>query len=83
MRIFTSCWKNDIPMEAGLAGGSADAGAIIRAAAALAGIDAPLADIAKGAKQVGADVPFCVLNQSARVEGIGEQVTPIHGYLRF
>ena len=69
--------EKHIPMEAGLAGGSADAGAIIRAAAALAGIDAPLADIAKGAKQVGADVPFCVLNQSARVEGIGEQVTPI------
>ncbi len=72
-----------IPMEAGLAGGSADAGAIIRAAMELAEIQAPIEEVAKGAKQVGADVPFCVLNQSARVEGIGEQVFPLQDHCRF
>lgn len=74
---FRIVLEKNIPMEAGLAGGSADAGAIIRAAIQLAPIDAPLASIAREAVCVGADVPFCVLNQSARVEGIGEQVTPI------
>ncbi len=63
-----------IPMEAGLAGGSADAGAIIRAALALTHQDISMDAVARGAKQVGADVPFCVWNQSARVEGIGERI---------
>ncbi len=66
-----------IPMEAGLAGGSADAGAIIRAAMQLTKLEAPMEAVAKEAKQVGADVPFCVYNRCARVEGIGEQISAL------
>lgn len=72
-----------IPMEAGLAGGSADAGAIIRAALALTHQNIALDAVAIGAKQVGADVPFCVLNQSARVEGIGERIRLLRDSCRF
>lgn len=39
--------------------------------------------MARGAKQVGADVPFCVLDQSARVEGIGDVVIPLSDHCDF
>ncbi len=63
-----------IPWGAGLAGGSADAAAALRAAAALwpAEVDLP----ALGAA-LGSDVPFCLAGAgAARVGGRGEHVVP-------
>jgi 4-diphosphocytidyl-2-C-methyl-D-erythritol kinase len=57
-----------IPLGAGLGGGSADAGAILRWAGAT---DPALA------ARLGADVPFCVIGGRARVAGVGEQVSPL------
>ena len=57
-----------IPLGGGLGGGSADAGAILR----WAGCD----DLDLAAS-IGADVPFCLVGGRARVEGIGERVTPL------
>ncbi len=57
-----------IPLGGGLGGGSADAGAILR----WAGCD----DLDLAAS-IGADVPFCLLGGRARVQGIGERVTPL------
>jgi 4-diphosphocytidyl-2-C-methyl-D-erythritol kinase len=57
-----------IPAGAGLGGGSADAGAILRWAGHL--------DLGQAAT-LGADVPFCAVGGRARVGGIGEQVTPL------
>lgn len=57
-----------IPAGAGLGGGSADAAAVLR----WAGFD----DVEQAAT-IGADVSFCLLGGRARVEGIGEQVTPL------
>ena len=57
-----------IPAGAGLGGGSADAAAVLR----WAGCD----DIDVAAS-LGADVPFCLHGGRARVEGIGEQLTPL------
>lgn len=54
-----------IPPGAGLGGGSADAGAVLR----WAGVDDP-----EVAAAVGADVAFCVRGGRARVTGIGEVV---------
>ncbi len=54
-----------IPTKAGLGGGSADAGAVLRWA------NHP--DPAASA-ELGADVPFCVRGGRARVTGIGEQL---------
>src|SRR4051812_1668097 len=54
-----------IPPGAGLGGGSADAGAVLR----WAGVDDPAV-----AATVGADVAFCVRGGRARVTGIGEVV---------
>ena len=57
-----------IPSQAGLGGGSADAGAVLR----WAGFDDPIR-----ASELGADVAFCVVSGRALVEGIGERVTPL------
>ena len=57
-----------IPSQAGLGGGSADAGAVLRWAG--------WTDIEAAAK-LGADVPFCVVGGRAKVSGIGERVEPL------
>jgi len=57
-----------IPLGAGLGGGSADAAAVLR----WAGETDP-----EVASRLGADVPFCVTGGRARVQGIGELVTPL------
>jgi 4-diphosphocytidyl-2-C-methyl-D-erythritol kinase len=57
-----------IPLGAGLGGGSADAAAVLR----WAGEKDP-----EVASRLGADVPFCVTGGRARVQGIGERVTPL------
>jgi 4-diphosphocytidyl-2-C-methyl-D-erythritol kinase len=67
-----------IPVGAGLGGGSSDAGAVLRMLSRLARVDAPerLHRIAIG---LGADVPFFLDPRPARVAGIGEQITPLNG----
>ncbi len=57
-----------IPSQAGLGGGSSDAGAILR----WAGFD----DL-EAAAALGADVAFCTVGGRALVEGIGEVVRPL------
>ncbi|MCI9524354.1 MAG: 4-(cytidine 5'-diphospho)-2-C-methyl-D-erythritol kinase [Erysipelotrichaceae bacterium] len=65
-----------IPMEAGLAGGSADAAAVLRYFQKQYELPCTLEELASLGKQIGADVPFCVLNKLALVQGIGERLTP-------
>ena len=57
-----------IPLGGGLGGGSADAAAVLR----WAGCADPA--VAVG---LGSDVPFCLVGGRARVEGVGERVTPL------
>jgi 4-diphosphocytidyl-2-C-methyl-D-erythritol kinase len=64
-----------IPIAAGLAGGSADAAAALVAAASLLGI--PRTTIREVAIGVGADVPFCIQGGFSWMEGHGEDLTPI------
>lgn len=63
-----------IPMEAGMAGGSADAAAVLRALNRH--YDAPLSILALAelGAQIGSDVPFCVLCGTAMAEGRGERL---------
>jgi 4-diphosphocytidyl-2-C-methyl-D-erythritol kinase len=68
-----------IPMEAGLAGGSADAASIINGLNAMK--KSNLSDKAKIelAKAIGSDVPYCLFNKPCRVRGMGEQLDIIPG----
>ncbi len=63
-----------IPMEAGMAGGSADAAAVLRALNRH--YDAPLSILALAelGATIGSDVPFCVICGTALAEGRGERL---------
>jgi len=63
-----------IPMEAGLGGGSADAGAVLRALNRHYGDPLSLFALAELGSLVGSDVPFCTLCGTALVEGRGERL---------
>ena len=69
--------QKHIPVCAGLAGGSADAAAVLRAMNALTGAGLSLARLAEIGARVGSDVPFCVLGGAALAEGRGERLTPL------
>ena len=64
-----------IPPQAGMAGGSADAAAVLRALNRTFGAPLSLPALAELGARVGSDVPFCVLGGTALVEGRGERVT--------
>lgn len=66
----------NIPAQAGMAGGSADAAAMIRLLNDEYQLGLTVQQMMDHAISIGADVPFCVLNQSARVSGIGEVIEP-------
>lgn len=63
-----------IPVEAGLGGGSADAGAVLRALNRHYGEPLSILALAELGAQVGSDVPFCTLCGTAMVEGRGERI---------
>ncbi len=67
--------QKQIPMQAGLAGGSADGAAMLKAIVALCNLTISEEELLLIGKKIGADVPFCIVNQPARVQGIGEKVT--------
>jgi len=62
----------EIPVGAGLGGGSSDAGAVLRMMAALCGVDQS-ASLLTVAMRLGADVPFFLNPTPSRVRGIGER----------
>ncbi|MBQ3132793.1 MAG: 4-(cytidine 5'-diphospho)-2-C-methyl-D-erythritol kinase [Clostridia bacterium] len=66
-----------IPQQAGMAGGSADAAAVLRGLNAL--YDEPLTEsvLVMLAEKIGADVPFCVLGGTMLATGIGEELSPL------
>jgi 4-diphosphocytidyl-2-C-methyl-D-erythritol kinase len=66
-----------IPIAAGLAGGSADAAAVLRAANTLAGEPLDVGGLRALAARVGSDVPSQVQPGHAIVGGTGEHVEPV------
>ena len=63
-----------IPSGAGMAGGSADAAAVLRALNRHYGAPFSILALAELGASVGSDVPFCVLCGTAMVEGMGERL---------
>lgn len=64
-----------IPLAAGLAGGSADAAAVLRGLNKFWGLGLELKELAVLGARIGSDVPFCVQNGTALVRGRGEIVS--------
>lgn len=63
-----------LPVASGIGGGSADAAATLQVLARL--WDCPLPDAA-GVLSLGADVPVCLAGRPARMEGVGEVLSPL------
>lgn len=66
-----------IPVCAGMAGGSSDAAAVLRALNELEGNPFTQTELARVGEQVGSDVPYCVLGCTALAEGRGEVLTKL------
>jgi 4-diphosphocytidyl-2-C-methyl-D-erythritol kinase len=71
--------KKNIPIAAGLAGGSTDAAAVIKGLNTLFQLNLSLKEMLELGTGIGADVPFCILGGGALAEGIGEKLTKING----
>lgn len=71
--------EKNIPMEAGLAGGSADCAATLIAMNALFDMGLSTKALCKLGARLGSDVPFCILGGTAVAEGTGTSLTPVKG----
>lgn len=69
--------KKRIPMQAGLAGGSADAAGVIIGLDRLFNTNLPKHKMLDIGARVGADVPFCIIGGTIFSEGIGTALEPI------
>lgn len=63
--------EKNIPVCAGMGGGSSDAAAVLRAMNELTGAGLSLMELAGIGQNVGSDVPYCVLGGTALAEGRG------------
>ena len=69
--------QKNIPVAAGLGGGSSDAAATFRGIDRLFQLNASLDDMTRLATPIGTDIPFCLKGETALVTGLGEIVTPL------
>lgn len=67
----------NIPVAAGLAGGSGNAAAVLCALNLLYGTNLTTDELCNIGAKLGADVPYCIIGGTALAEGIGEKLTPI------
>lgn len=66
-----------IPVAAGMAGGSTDAAAALKAMNELFGLGISQERLMELGVKLGADVPYCIMGGTARAAGIGEILTPL------
>ena len=69
--------EKNIPVGAGLGGGSSDAAAILKGLNRLNEQPFDDSQLHKLGLSLGADVPACLVGSSLRMQGIGELITPI------
>jgi 4-diphosphocytidyl-2-C-methyl-D-erythritol kinase len=69
--------QKNLPVAAGIGGGSADAAAALRLLVRHWGIAAEHPAIHKIAASLGADVPACLTSRTIRGDGVGDRLTPV------
>lgn len=74
--VHISIEKN-IPVAAGLAGGSSDAAATLRGLNKLWKLNLTLDELAELGSEIGSDVSFCVYGGTALAKGRGEKITQL------
>lgn len=69
--------KKNIPVSAGMAGGSTNAAAVLKAVNQVFNANVSDDELKTLGLRLGADVPFCITGGTALCEGIGEIITPL------
>lgn len=69
--------EKQIPVQAGLGGGSSNAAAVLTGLSSLLGLSMSQAELCDLAARVGSDVPFFIVGGTAFVCGRGEEVEPM------
>lgn len=72
--------KKNIPVSAGLAGGSTDCAAVLKVMNKIFNINATDEELMKLGVKLGADVPYCIKGGTALCEGIGEELTELPSF---
>jgi 4-diphosphocytidyl-2-C-methyl-D-erythritol kinase len=72
--------EKNLPISAGIGGGSADAAAALHIMTLLSGVDIPTPELSELALGLGADVPLCLFSKTCIVRGIGEVVQPLYQF---
>ena len=66
-----------VPVRAGMAGGSADAAAVLVGMNALYGAGLSMSELCALGTGIGADVPFALMGGTCRVQGLGDLLKPL------
>ena len=66
-----------IPVAAGMAGGSADAAAVLKGINRMFGLGLSEEQLMDRGVKLGADIPYCIMGGTALAEGICEKLTPM------
>ena len=69
--------KKNLPVAAGLGGGSSDAAAAFRGVNRLFNLGASFEEMAQLSVPIGTDIPYCLYGKTALVTGVGEKVMPL------
>jgi 4-diphosphocytidyl-2-C-methyl-D-erythritol kinase len=69
--------EKNIPVAAGLAGGSTDAAGVIWGISELYDLNLTIQEMMDIGLKIGADVPYCIIGGTALAEGIGEKLTEL------
>lgn len=67
--------KKRIPIAAGMAGGSTDAAAVLKAVNEIFELGLTKRELMAHGAKLGADIPYCIMGGTALAEGIGEELT--------
>lgn len=70
----------EIPVASGLAGGSANGAAALKALNYLWELNLSEEELMKIGKELGADIPFCIMGGTALAQGIGENLTKLKSF---
>lgn len=74
--VYIDLIKN-IPVSAGLAGGSTDAAGVLKLMNKIFNVNASDDELKELGVKLGADVPYCITGGTALCEGIGEKITQL------
>ncbi len=77
LRLGAVSLQKNLPVAAGVGGGSADAAALLRSIRRANAPDDASVDWMALARHLGADVPVCFVNRAAWMTGLGEAVVPV------